>query len=131
MIIFKVWLSGQGRSVWRRIRIPESENLDRLAMAIIDAYGFGHDHLYLFYFTRNPWGQDQTTFVHPTADGMKADKIKLRHLRLRPGQTFNLLYDFGDEWRFRVKVEGVTEGGGEVSVSSHGKPPEQYPLALE
>ena len=133
MITFKVWIPGEGRRVWRYIHIPESETLDALATAIIEAYDFDHDHLYQFYFTSNPWAQGQTTFVHPAADGMKADKIKLSHLRLRPGQTFNLLYDFGDEWRFKVKMEGLTEACPDSiqDSSGQGKAPEQYPLALE
>jgi len=130
-ITFKVWIPGYGRRVWRHIHIPESETLDVLAIAIIDAYGFDGDptHLYKFYFTEKPWDPDQVAFVHPKADGMKADKMKLSNLHLSPGQTFNLLYDFGDEWRFKVKMEGMTEGGGKISVSSHGEAPEQYPLA--
>jgi len=111
MITFKVWIPGQGRRVWKHIHIPESETLDVLATAIIDAYDDLDDdptHLYQFYFSKRPWDPDQTTFVHPAADGMKADKIKLSHLRLSPSQTFNFLYDFGAERRFKVKVESVT-----------------------
>jgi len=111
MITFKVWIPGQGRRVWKNIHVPESETLDVLATAIIDAFGLDGDptHLYKFYFSEKPWERDQVEFVHPAADGMKADKIKLSHLKFRlvPGETFNFLYDFGEEWRLKVKVESV------------------------
>ena len=110
MITFKVWIPGQGRRSWKHIHIPESETLDVLATAIIEAFSLNGDptHLYKFYFSEKAWERDQVTFVHPAADGMKADKMKVAHLNFRLGETFNFLYDFGAEWRFKVKVESLT-----------------------
>lgn len=56
----------------------------------------------------------------------------LEDLNLKPQQEFMYLFDYGDEWRFRVRVHAINEHADpEVDyprvVESVGKAPEQYP----
>jgi len=55
----------------------------------------------------------------------------LEDLSLRPRQEFMYLFDYGDEWRFKVRVHAINpeaaEGGYPRIVESVGEAPEQYP----
>ena len=55
----------------------------------------------------------------------------LEELDLEPGQEFMYLFDYGDAWRFKVRVHAVNpdapEGDYARIVESVGKAPEQYP----
>jgi hypothetical protein len=46
----------------------------------------------------------------------------LESLNLKPKQTFLYLFDYGDEWRFRVRVHAINE---------HADPDAQYPRLVE
>lgn len=55
----------------------------------------------------------------------------LEELGLEQGQTFMYLSDYGDEWRFKVRVHAIIDDAPEGDypriVESVGKAPEQYP----
>jgi hypothetical protein len=42
-------------------------------------------------------------------------------------------FDFGDNWRFDIKLERIEPPGAELKapaiLEEHGKPPEQYPYS--
>ena len=127
MVKFKVWLPGSYRSLWRKVQVSDSTSLAKMADLILDAFNFDHDHLYAFIFKGKPWDQGAIKFVHPRADGMKADKMSLGNLDLKPGQRFTFLYDFGDEWPFLIRVVSLDPGSlPEPIITGRGKPPEQY-----
>lgn len=57
--------------------------------------------------------------------------VTLASLALSKGQTFLYLFDFGDEWRFRVRVHAITENAPTNAnyprlVETVGKAPRQY-----
>jgi hypothetical protein len=55
----------------------------------------------------------------------------LEQLNLRPDQEFMYLFDYGDEWRFKVRVYAIgpdaSDGEYPRVVESVGEAPEQYP----
>lgn len=56
----------------------------------------------------------------------------IEELKLKPNQEFMYLFDYGDEWRFKVRVHAVNEHAHPNAeypriVESVGKAPEQYP----
>ncbi len=57
--------------------------------------------------------------------------VTLENVRLDVGQMFMYLFDYGDEWRFKVRVHAVNpdapEGEYPRLVESVGKAPSQYP----
>jgi hypothetical protein len=119
-----------GRS-WRRIALPADGSLDALAIAILDSIHFDYDHLYEFSY-RNRFGVVEQ-FCHPRmGQGPWADEVSVGELPIGIGQTMTFLYDFGDEWEFKVTFERVDpdmkmDKPDPVVIESHGEPPVQYP----
>ena len=93
---------------------------------ILDAYEFDDDHLYEFTY-RNEFGA-QVRACHDYCDeGPFADDIRIGDLPLRPGQTLDLLYDFGDCWRFSIRLERIDRATGKPRIlEKRGKAPRQY-----
>lgn len=126
IFVFKVSL---GAKLWRRIVIPAENTLDNLSNAILAAYEFDHDHLYLFnYKTR--FGLTEQV-VHPYMDERPStDDVCIGDLPLQPGSQMVYHYDFGDDWKFGVMLERIdppdpTVQGYRID-ERQGKAPEQY-----
>jgi hypothetical protein len=64
-----------------------------------------------------------------------AANTNLDDLKFKIGQSFEYLFDFGDEWWHEVKVEaiGPSESGGKYPqiVEKRGSSPPQYPESEE
>jgi hypothetical protein len=126
--VFKVSLG----DVWRRIALAHDHTLDDLVRAILRSVKFDFDHLYAFRY-RDALGRTVEA-NHPNCDdGVPADTVELGTLPLQPGQSMPLVYDFGDSWRFNVKLERIDPPGSVKNlprvIESHGKAPQQYPDA--
>jgi hypothetical protein len=121
--------------IWRRIAAPAETTLEELADAILDSVDFDRDHLYEFRL-RDELGREQT-IGDPRADfaELAAHEVDLAYLPLNPGQSMTFLFDFGNNWKFTVKLEAIEEaktGGkgkrkGPRVLERHGKAPQQYP----
>lgn len=66
------------------------------------------DHLYAFFLSGKYWDQS-TEYVDPRTDGTRADQALLFRLRLRAGQRFVYVYDYGAEHRYSLDVLSVIE----------------------
>jgi hypothetical protein len=125
--VFKVSLG----KVWRRIAMPSDASLDDLVHWILRSVDFDSDHLYAFAY-RDHFGASVRA-EHPFCDGEgpSADDVLIGELPLEPGQSMTLTYDFGDSWRFDVKLESIDPAGRRLKkpriLDSHGEAPEQYP----
>jgi pRiA4b ORF-3-like protein len=126
--VFRVSLG----KVWRLIAMPAKATLDDLVDKILSSVDFDSDHLYEFRY-RDRLGTAATA-GHPAMDeGPWADQIPIGTLPLEPGRTMTLIYDFGDNWKFTVKLERIEPPGAKIKaprlLESHGKAPKQYPLS--
>jgi hypothetical protein len=127
LYIFKVSLDAK---TWRRIVIPATLTLDDLSDTILRAFNFDNDHLYEFSY-RSRFG----TFVrvlHPYMEESPAtDEVAIGEIPLRPGVSMEYLFDFGDQWRFNVKLERIDPADARVKkpklLEKHGPAPPQYP----
>jgi hypothetical protein len=124
--VFKVSLG----KVWRRLAMPADATLDDLADWILDSVDFDDEHLYEFRF-RNRLGVT-VRVAHPYADESPAtDEMEVGELPLEPGQAMDFVYDFGDNWQFKVLLESIEPPGTKKKkpalLEKHGKAPEQYP----
>jgi hypothetical protein len=77
-----------------------------------------------------PWSDEK--FTSPYEDeGPYADEVRIGELGLVKGQTFLYLFDYGDEWRFRVTLEEIRHDQPHPKspriVERKGGSPEQYP----
>jgi len=124
--IFKVALA---RDLWRRIEISADDTLLSLHRSIQEAYHFDDDHLYSFFMDGKRWSHEK--FTSPYEDeGPHVDKARIGELGLYVGQNILYLFDYGDEWEFRVELEEIRTEGPKPSkpkiVEKKGKDPKQY-----
>jgi Plasmid pRiA4b ORF-3-like protein len=126
-------------SVYRDVEIEASKSLYKLAEAIVSAFGFDFDHAFGFYSGLTPATMMRT---HPKyelfADMGEADpgvssvkKTKIGRAFPAVGHTLLFLFDYGDDWHFRVSLRGTGEKIAKVRypriVGSKGEAPQQYP----
>ena len=126
VFVFKVSLG----KMWRQIAIPDSLTLDELAATILDAVDFDHDHLYEFSF-RDRLGKP-ARINHPgSSEGPWTDDFPIGELPLEPGQSMTFLFDYGDSWKFDVKLEKIDPPNPRMQkprvVGKQGRAPQQYP----
>lgn len=123
--IFKVSL---GRA-WRRVAIPGTSTMSRLADIILDAFDFDSDHLYSFTY-RNPFGRESVVNHPYMEEPPSADDVNLGDLHIKAGSSMIFLYDFGDDWEFTVKLEKIDQIDPNMKhptiLETHGKAPDQY-----
>lgn len=127
LYVFKVSLDTK---VWRRIAIPAKLTLDDLSDVILDAFDFDDDHLYRFSY-RNRFG----VFVeinHPyLEEPPSTDEVAIGEIPLRPGALMEYLFDFGDQWRFDVRLEKIDPPDARIKkpkiLEKRGEAPPQYP----
>ncbi len=130
---------------WRDIEVPTSATLYRFAEGIVDAFGFDFDHAFGFYSDLSHDHYDSRDKYELFVDmgevdlfpGMRGGtpksvrKTKLSSVFSEPGQQMQFIFDYGDEWRFLVKVTetGKRKKGERYPrlVNAGGEAPEQYP----
>ena len=108
--------------------MPSDLTLEALARVILRAVEFDYDHLYEFTY-RNRFGGEMQAHHEYMDEGPWADEVAIGDLPLHIGETMGFLYDFGDEWQFKVVLERIDHDMAvtkPVILEEHGKAPEQY-----
>jgi hypothetical protein len=127
--------------VYRDIEIPSEKSLYDLAAAIVQAFDFDLDHAFGFFSKLDYYVFDSPVRYELFADlegGAKSGSVK----RTKVAQAFpavgaemQFLFDYGDDWRFRVEVIGLGEKTPKVRypkvLKAVGKAPPQYPSENE
>jgi hypothetical protein len=138
------------RSVWRSVVLRGDQTLDDLHQVIFTAFERYDDHLYSFYFPsassrRSHLGKRAKEYTAPQGfepcepfgndNRYNAADAVLDGLKLRADQTFEYLFDFGDQWWHEIKVEAIDsiESGRECPqiIDRRGSSPPQYPESEE
>ena len=136
-------------SIWRTMVLRGDQTLDELHEAIFAAFDRDDEHLFAFFFSnatalRSPRGARCKTYAAPygfepealTRDGRyNAAAVRLDDLLLQEGQTFEYLFDFGEEWCHTITVDALgasdpTQAYPRI-VDMRGASPAQYPEADE
>ena len=145
--VVNVALSGDKR-IWRRIAIRSDQTLHDLYKTIYKAFDRYDQHLYSFYVARPGqtigcgWRKlrEAAEYTHPynaaepnPLTGRRlpnAAKKPIGALKLKAGQVFVYLFDFGDEWWHEITVEQIDDhpavGRSARIVEKHGDSPPQY-----
>jgi hypothetical protein len=144
---FKVNLKGNKR-LWRTVVLRGDHRLSDLHEIIFGAFDRYDQHLYSFYFPKQVVRRDRFDFppkeytspiMLEEADPFSerkpsnAAKTKLDSLRLEVGQTFEYLFDFGDNWLHEIKVTAIEPVDKTkkttlpLILERRGESPPQYP----
>ena len=96
-----------GAGCYRHIQISENATLYKLHEVILDSFEFFDDHMHAFFMSNRAWDDDEQ-YICPGGDLDYArgfsDKVKLSKFHLCKDDKFLYIFDFGDDWRFRIKV---------------------------
>ena len=145
MTVFRFRVSLMGfNGVYRILEAGEDCTLEDFHDAIYRAFDRDDPHLYSFYIT----GEDTRNLrkirnapeiTHPDYcdDGFglgtsraSAAQVTFRDLDLEKGDVFHYLFDFGDEWWHRIRVDAIAadkQGKSRTkTVKSIGESPPQY-----
>ena len=132
--IFRASLRGR---LYRDIELPSSGSLEDLAAAIVSAFGFDFDHAFGFYSNlKGDYYRSEERYELFADLGQADEGVRgVRRTRLsvafpEVGKTMLFLFDYGDEWRFKVELIGL--GRKEKAVYPRvlkrvGEAPAQYP----
>jgi hypothetical protein len=128
------------RGVRRVIAVRNDLTLVDLHYALQSAFGWDDDHLYAFWLDGRFWKSTEQHFTRPDAGYAPAGSsgrsaaIRLDRLDLAQGRRIAYVFDFGDEWRVRLRVRDVVADDGHPSprvLESVGAAPSQYGGAEE
>ena len=137
-LIFRVALAGED-SIYRDIEIEAGKSLYQLAKAINVAFGFDFDHAFGFYSGLTPASMLRKQPMYELFADMgeagpgvlSVKRTKIAQAFPRTGHTLLFLFDYGDEWHFRVTLKRTSQKLAKVRyprvVESRGDAPQQYP----
>lgn len=131
--------------LYRIIEVSENCTFDDFHDAIFRAFDRYDNHLYSFFITRKDTKNirsiyDAPEITHPqnVEDIMGFGKKKKSTAKIRIGDVglnetdvFHYLFDFGDDWWHRIRVQKVNETKSKKKliklIKSVGESPPQYP----
>ena len=88
--------------VWRRVLVPDKITLVQLHLVIQAAFGWSGGHLHEFMAGEQRYGTPDPDYDTPGS--VLSERTKLTRA-LTPAGTMDYVYDFGDHWQHRIKVE--------------------------
>ena len=131
--------------VYRIIEATENCTFDDLHEAIFQAFDRYDSHLYSFFITRKETKNRRIIYnspeiTHPQnvedlfgngKSKKSASKTRLGSVGLEETEIIYYLFDFGDDWWHRIRVQKIHEIKSQAKrlrlVKAVGKSPEQYP----
>ena len=122
--------------IYRDLEIVSTKRLYDLAGAIVRAFQFDFDHAFGFYSKLTGNIYDSPVKYELFADMADSDARSVKQSRIAEafpevGAKMTFLFDYGDDWRFRVEIIGrnLKEPGVKYPrlLKSIGTAPEQYP----
>jgi hypothetical protein len=132
LYVFRAALVGF-RGVSRKLAARGDQTLVDLHKLLQAAFEWDDDHLYTFWLSGKFWDREPGTgFGRPgfcRESGDRSARIRLDRLRLEPGQSVAYVFDFGDEWRVRLKLLEVQPAGCAAAPAIfdvRGEAPPQY-----
>jgi hypothetical protein len=118
------------QDVWRLIAMPAESTLDDLVTMILRSVNFDDEHLYAFTYRDRMGAKVRVVHAFMDGEGACTEDVEIGTLPLEPGQSMELHYDFGDDWRFNVKLVRIdppsTKAKAPRILEEHGKSPKQY-----
>lgn len=91
-------------AIWRRVLVPGSIKLPKLHVVLLYTMGWMGGHLHEFIIGDRNFGMPDQDY--PQIGLEREDRVTLA-AALGSLKTFRYLYDFGDGWEHRIKVEKI------------------------
>jgi hypothetical protein len=124
--------------LYRDIEIDSGKSLDDLAEGIVGAFDFDLDHAFGFYSKLTGHYYDSPIKYELFADleGGESDAKSVKRTKVAQafpdvGSKMLFLFDYGDQWQFKVEVIGLGEKVPKARyprvIKSMGTAPPQYP----
>lgn len=132
--------------LYRIIELSDTSTFDDLHDVIFEAFHRYDSHLYSFFITKKDtqdmriiWKAPEITHPQNTMDvvweekkeKVAANEICIGQVGLEEKDVFQYLFDFGDDWWHRIRVQSIKEkkikGRHIKIVKSVGDSPPQYP----
>lgn len=95
-------LRGTKPKVWRRVLVPNTITLTKLHSVIQAAFGWNHTHMHEFIASDGERYGSSDPF--DAMEGVTSGE-KIQLMTVLRTATLNYVYDFGDYWEHRIKVE--------------------------
>lgn len=95
--------------IWRRLWIPGNLKLSKLDRVIQEALGWTNSHLHEFTIEGVRYGITGLSDFGDEEDLKDDKKFTVSQVLVNSVKEFEYAYDFGDNWRHRVLVEGIMD----------------------
>lgn len=92
-------------AIWRRVLVPASIKMPKLHVTILRSMGWQGGHLHEFVIGETNYGQLDPDY-RDDPPLQREDRVTLDKA-LGALKTFRYVYDFGDDWEHKIKVEKV------------------------
>lgn len=124
----RVDLVGTKPPLWRRLELASDMLLDELHEVLQAAFGWTDSHLHRFGSGPGIYAFGTEQYLCPFEveegePGVPEQDVRLDEVLVEAGDTLLYLYDFGDDWEHRIKLEAVTprEGSARRAVCTTGR----------
>jgi hypothetical protein len=130
--IYVFQVNFRSTEISRTIALRGNATLHDLHLFIQDVFDFDNDHLYGFFLDNKPYSHNDAYFSPADDQGVSASEKEIFTCNFFIGIQFLYIFDFGDDLRFKLKVEKIrgkldTENEFPYLLSQKGKSPKQYP----
>ncbi|MEW6601174.1 MAG: DUF1841 family protein [Nitrospirota bacterium] len=112
ILTVRISLEGIKPAIWRRFAVRDDISLLELHEIIQSVMGWTNSHLFSFLINRTEYTDRET--VEELGRMRSAENVKVRSLKLKKGDTFKYVYDFGDDWSHKLKIESVSAPDPEI-----------------
>ena len=110
IVQFKITLLGSRPLVWRQFQVTDDYRFDRFHQVIYMVMGWWNSHLHEFRIGDREIGMPDDDYKYEFPNLEDETQVFLHEMEFKKGDEFLYLYDFGDHWEHRLKVEKVTAG---------------------
>jgi hypothetical protein len=132
-------------NLYRIIEVSENCTFDNFHNAIFQAFDRFDEHLYSFFITRKDTKNMRSIYDAPEITHPKSvenimgfgkrkrstAKTRIGDVVLNKNDVIHYLFDFGDDWWHRIKVQNISEMKSEKKymklIKAVGESPPQYP----
>ena len=106
-------LRGTKPKIWRRVLVPATVTLARLHHVIQAAFGWSGGHLHEFMAGEQRYGTPDPDYDTPGS--VQSERTKLTSA-LQHAATIDYVYDFGDYWHHRIKLEKMLPSDTQIKL---------------